>query len=204
MDTSQPTAAFIDDLQRTLREQLDRAAALRASPLEGLRQRPAPKRWSVLEVVEHMNLSSGHYRQRVMRLFADPRSGLFPSPTFTPGRWGHRFTEGLRPTADGSIKDRMRTLWLFEPKPGRADDLRTIDRFEAMLRDFVQVLEQARTRGLEGPRVTSTLGPILRFKVGDAIAFSVAHQERHFLQIERTLAAVRQQMPGLNASLATK
>ena len=34
-------------------------------------------------------------------------------------------------------------------------------------------------------KVTSSLGPIIRFKVGDAFRFPVAHQQRHFLQIER-------------------
>jgi hypothetical protein len=43
---------------------------------------------------------------------------------------------------------------------------------------------------LDGAKVTSTLGPILRFKVGDAFRFPLAHQERHMLQIERTLAAL--------------
>lgn len=34
-------------------------------------------------------------------------------------------------------------------------------------------------------RVVSSLGPMIRFKADDAFRFSVAHQERHFLQIER-------------------
>ncbi|MEO5584289.1 MAG: hypothetical protein ABIQ75_02450, partial [Flavobacteriales bacterium] len=42
----------------------------------------------------------------------------------------------------------------------------------------------------ESPRITSTLGPVLRFKIGDAFRFMIAHQERHFLQIERSLQAV--------------
>jgi hypothetical protein len=44
---------------------------------------------------------------------------------------------------------------------------------------------------LEGEKVTSTLGPILRFKVGDAFRFPIAHQQRHMLQIERVLEEVR-------------
>ncbi|MEO8734696.1 MAG: hypothetical protein ABI373_10230, partial [Flavobacteriales bacterium] len=52
------------------------------------------------------------------------------------------------------------------------------------------LLEKALSQGLEGPRITSTLGPVLRFKIGDAFRFTIAHQERHFLQIERALKAV--------------
>lgn len=195
MATTYLTTDLIDGLQRSLRRQLEQLDALRRLPLDVLRTRPTPKRWSVLEVVEHMLLSSGHYHRRVARLFADPDSGLRPSPRFTPGRWGHKFTEGMRPGPEGGIANPMRTLWFFEPKPAQAVGLDTLDRFEDMARSFIRLLEEARTRGLEGPRVTSTLGPLFRFKVGDAIAFPVAHQERHFLQIERTLAAVRKQVP---------
>lgn len=52
------TVHFIADLRTTLERQLHRARALCELPLVLLEQRPAPKKWSVLEICEHMNLSS--------------------------------------------------------------------------------------------------------------------------------------------------
>ena len=65
------------------------------------------------------------------------------------------------------------------------------ERIRSHVSQLHRPLERARTRGLEGEKVTSTLGPILRFKVGDAFRFPIAHHQRHMLQIERVLEVVR-------------
>ena len=67
------TRNLIDALQAELRRQLQRCAQLRELPLERLQQRPSPDRWSVMEVLQHMNLSSGHYHRILQRLYADLR-----------------------------------------------------------------------------------------------------------------------------------
>ena len=184
------TLKLIDDLQATLRRQMDRVRELQDMPLDKLRERPAPERWSALEVVEHMNLSTGKYHQGLMKVYADPRSGLRFRSTFKPGRWGNLGADGMVPRRDGSIRWRMRTMGMFEPRPGRVADRSPIARFLMIQQDLLDLLEKARTRGIEGARVTSTLGPILRFKAGDAFRFPIAHQERHLLQLQRTLDAV--------------
>ena len=184
------TTLLIDDLQRTLRAQLDETQHLRSLPLEVLRTRPEPERWSVLEVIEHMNLSSGHYYAALQRIYADEKSGLRSAATYTPGRWGNYFTAAMKPKDDGAISWKMKTLGRFEPKTADSAGLEALDRFEAMCLGFIGLLERARIRGIAGEKVTSTLGPLLRFKVGDAFRFPIAHQERHFLQIRRTVAAL--------------
>jgi len=181
------TRDLIDTLQAELRRQLQRCAELRYLPLERLHQRPDPKRWSAMEVVQHMNLSSGHYHKRLQKLYADEDNGLRFRTRYTPGRWGDYSTKAMDPQADGTIDWRMRTMAMFEPRNIANSGLQALDEFEAMLHGFLGLLERARTRGLEGEKVTSTLGPILRFKAGDAFRFPIAHQTRHFLQIERTL-----------------
>lgn len=185
------TLALIDHLQERLRDQLAQLETLRTLPLTTLTRRPAPKRWSVLEVVEHMNLSSGVYHRRLDACYAQAQNGLRFAPTFTPGRWGQLATTAMQPGADGRIGWRMRTLFAFEPRTAHTQGLTAIDRCAEMLHGLHGLLERARTRGVEGERITSTLGPILRFKAGDAFRFPIAHQDRHFLQIRRTLEAVR-------------
>lgn len=184
------TRNLISDLQANLRDQLLRCNALRQFPLELLQHRPAPKRWCVLEVIEHMNLSSGHYHERLQKIYAEENNRLRFRSTFAPGYWGQRMVDTMQPKADGTIPWKMPTIGKFEPQVGGREALRPIDDFEALLHGFIGLLERARTRGLEGEKVVSTLGPILRFKVGDAFRFPIAHQERHWLQIKRTLLEV--------------
>lgn len=184
------TRELIGELQAALRGQLARVEELRALPLDVLQRRPASDRWSVLEVVGHMNLSSGHYHRHLQRIYADENNGLRFRSTFVPGFWGERMTRAMAPRPDRSIGWKMRTLGMFEPRSVQSDALRVLDDFENMCRDLLGLLERARTRGLEGEKVVSTLGPVFRFKVGDAFRFPVAHQERHMLQIARTLHAL--------------
>jgi hypothetical protein len=185
------TRTLIETLQTELRRQLERCSQLRDMPLEQLHQRPEPGRWSAMEVVQHMNLSSGHYHKRLQKLYADENNGLRFRTHFTPGRWGDYSAKAMDPKADGSISWRMKTMAMFEPRNVSTSGFKALDDFEAMLHGFIGLLERARTRGLEGEKVVSTLGPILRFKAGDAFRFPIAHQTRHWLQIENTLAAIK-------------
>jgi hypothetical protein len=185
------TRSLIDTLQAELRRQLQRCEELRDMPLDTLHRHPAPERWSAMEVVQHMNLSSGHYYKRLQKLYADENNGLRFRTQYTPGRWGDFSTKAMDPKADGTIGWRMKTMAMFEPRNVSTSGFKALDEFEAMLHGFIGLLERARSRGLEGEKVVSTLGPILRFKVGDAFRFPIAHQTRHLLQIENTLTTIR-------------
>lgn len=181
------TQAFIDGLVRTVENQLAKSEGLRDQPLEHLQRQPAPKRWSVMEVVEHMNLSSEVYYRGLTAVYSDPVSKLRYSSTYSPGRFGALSTKAMQPGSDGKISWRMKTMGMFEPRTATTKGWTALDEFQKMLRGMLQLLNVAKERGVEGEKITSTLGPILRFKAGDAFAFPIAHQERHWLQIERTL-----------------
>lgn len=185
------TATLINDLRTALDDQLRRARALRELPLGLLERRPDPKRWSVLEVCEHINLSSGHYLRHLRKAYADPAARFSRSKVHRPGLWGGLLTRTMRPRRDGSIPLPMATLRIFEPREAPTKRLAALDDLIALLEGFRTLLDAAQERGMDGPRITSTLGPVFRFKVADAFSFAVAHQDRHLLQIDRTLAALQ-------------
>lgn len=191
------TVELIGELRSSVEGQLAQIGRIRSLPLDRLQQRPAPGRWSVLEVVEHMNLSSGHYIRRLHKLYSDPGIALRMHDDFVPGRWGDLATNAMRPDPSGAISWKMKTLFFFEPRTAKTKGLRALDDFETMLRATLVLLDIASQRGLDGPKVTSTLGPVLRFKPGDAFRFPIGHQERHMLQVRSVLQAL-----GLEASLA--
>lgn len=66
---------------------------------------------------------------------------------------------------------------------------RTIQHYINLCERFLRLLERAKGKDLNKMMVASSLGPIIRFKAGDAFRFHIAHQQRHFLQLERALAA---------------
>ena len=184
------TQVLIERMQQDLQQQIARTNEILELPERILSQRTEPGPWSVVEVYEHMGLSSGHYLVRAEKIYADPDSGVRLDPTYTQGTMGRFFTEGLRPSTEGRIGWKMRTMGMFEPRPEKCLGTAPLERFVKMCERFLAILDVARTRGIEGAKITSTLGPIIRFKVGDALLFPIAHQQRHMLQVERTLIAV--------------
>lgn len=181
--------ALIDELSATLRAQIARSREIQRLPAERLLQRPEPGKWNALEVFEHMNLSSGTYARGLRRAFTAGAGRYSVNPVFKPGVVGDFSTKAMRPKTDGRIGWRMKTLRMFDPPRQRGASSESITRFIALCEEFLRLLEEARGTDLNRMRVVSSLGPILRFKAGDAFRFPIAHQQRHFLQIERLLGA---------------
>lgn len=181
---------LIDQLDAVLHEQLERARAVRSSPAEVLLHRPSPDKWNALEIFEHMCLSSGVYLRGLEQVF-DARAERLPfNPEFSPGLLGDYFTKSMLPKPDGSIGNRMKTMRMFDPPRNKGASLESIDRFIDLCERFRLLLKRARATDLNSMKVSSSLGPIIRFKAGDAFRFPIAHQQRHFLQLERTLLAL--------------
>lgn len=178
---------MINALTGVVREQRARALEIARLPAEQLLHRPAPGAWNTLEVFEHLNLSSGIYARGLEAVFLRKAHRYHADPEFRPGFLGNWFTTGLRPGNDGRIRWKMRTFKLFDPARQQGTSQESITRFIGLCDRFLALLDRARDTNLGRMRVTSSLGPLIRFKAGDALRFPIAHQQRHFLQIERAL-----------------
>ena len=181
------TKKLLQELRVVVEEQQQRARAIRAMDPRRLQHRTAPDQWTVLEVFEHLVLSSGVYSRGLRRAFDKDVPAKPFDAVFSPGMLGNYFTKGMLPKPDGRIALRMKTMKMFDPPRNQGASSESIARFITLCEAFLQLLEKARTTDLNAMKVPSSLGPIIRFKAGDAFRFPIAHQQRHFLQIERAL-----------------
>lgn len=181
------TQELLRGLAATVRAQRDRAAELARLPQAQLLRRPSSYAWNALETLEHLNLSSGIYVRGLERVFSTQAKRHAPNASFRPGWLGNWFTNGLKPGPKGAIRWRMRTFKRFEPSQNGGASMENIERFINLCNRTLALIEQARSTDLGAMRVTSSLGPLVRFKAGDALRFPIAHQERHFLQLEQAL-----------------
>ena len=183
------TKKLLQELRVVVEEQQQRARAIRAMDPRRLQHRTAPDQWTVLEVFEHLVLSSGVYSRGLRRAFDKDVPAKPFDAVFSPGMLGNYFTKGMLPDASGGLRFRMRTMRMFDPAKQTGASLASIDRFIALCDDLLGLLEEAGGRNLNKLKVVSSLGWTVRFKAGDAFRFPIAHQQRHFLQIERILAS---------------
>ncbi len=62
-----------------------------------------------------------------------------------------------------------------------------LDQFIKNTERIDHILGSSRNKDLRSFKVTTALGPILRFYLGDALDFILAHNERHVVQIGNLL-----------------
>ena len=174
-------------LNRIVRE-LEHLAEL---PEAMLLSRPAEGAWSIVETVEHMNKAyAPHYRERLEKALAEsPLSGKAPTE-FQAGWIARFFCNAMRPQ-DGKRRMKMRTLQKFRPERETGLDLQAS--FAAFFNHQVTLKAQilkARERDISGKKISSAIGPLVRFTVPEAFEFILAHEERHVLQCRETLEQI--------------
>lgn len=152
---------------------------------EVLNWKPTPKQWSIQECLAHLNIFSRHYLPLHAKGMA--KSNKPASQTLSPGFLGEKLTRSMKPLPDGTIPSPMATLKMFDPTRPKNQNPQALDEFLKHQQTLLQQLQQAKDHNLNSIRITSTLGPIIRFKLGDSFRFVIAHEERHILQIKKVL-----------------
>lgn len=171
-------------VQREIAEANEQVRRLQQQPTDALRRRPRPDAWSALDCVEHMNLFYDDYLPRVGA--AVQRATPSEKPTYSPGFFGQKMIDGLRPQ-QGKRRMKIKTLKKMTP----ATDNKAPDAvFAAFFRHHTR-LEELLTKGpslnWNRVKVASAIGPILRFKLGDCFRLLLAHTERHLLQAQEAM-----------------
>ncbi len=178
---------LLDTLQSDVRSVIFQCNQLNGLPGQLMTQTPATGKWSVAQVLEHLNIYSRYYITAIEdRLYLN-QSG--PDVFFKPGWLGNYFTKLMKPSEDKKLTKKMKAPKSAVPAP-------TPDA-EAMLTECLQhqhhllnLLQIAKTANLNYIRIPISINKYIKMKLGDTFRFLIAHEQRHFLQIENTLAAL--------------
>lgn len=176
--------ALISRMQSDVRGIILTASQLKEEQSALLEWSPGSGRWSVAQVLEHLNVYARFYLGAMEKALHLNQS--LPVETFRSGWLGDYFTRLMQPPADGSPVKKMKAP--SNAKPSVSPDAAVVlAEFISHQYHLLNVLEIARHADLNGIRVPTSLSRFIRLKLGDTIRFLVAHQERHMLQITRTL-----------------
>lgn len=175
------THVLIDQLQNDIRRQLQQTAELMQQPQTLLGTPPETGGWNVAQVMEHLNIYCRYYIPAI-------ENGLHlnktqPAKTFKSGWLGNYFTNLMQPTA-GNVKKKMQAPKSALPA-AQPDALLMLQEFTTHQHQLLQLLQIARSANLAGIRIPISISKWIKLKLGDTFRFCIAHQERHFVQIER-------------------
>jgi len=182
---------LIDDLQAEVRQLITDASFLKATDPGMLLQQPAPGKWSVIEIIEHLNSYDRYYLLAIERSL---KSKKLAKIFFTPGWLGDYFTRMMKPAEDGSISNKMQSPRDHRPPP-HLDAFPVLSSFIDQQHYLLDLLDQARTKDISSIRTPISLSRFIRLKLGDTFRFLVAHKQRHFVQIKNTLATIKDKFP---------
>ena len=147
---------------------------------------PAPKSWSPIEVLEHLNGAAEKYHGLIHDALVRSRErGLQDDRSFRAGWLQRWFINQIEP------KPQMRKLSApsaYRPARGLPVDARSRDRFFELCDSLQELLGEAEGASISGVRFGSPVTPLLRLNVGEALWMLVAHEHRHLLQIQRICA----------------
>lgn len=150
---------------------------------QGLREdqfnwKPEPKKWSIAECMDHLLIVYSRYKPNVeKKMQGAPQTDAFPAYKSTwAGRLFMRFVhpEKIRKTsAPGFLK----------PVPGSNYPLSRMQDYLAYLDEVDAFLDQADGMAINKIRIASSLGPILKFSLGDYFLIESMHNRRHLKQM---------------------
>lgn len=181
--------ALLDSLQADVREIILQANQLQHLSTEVLTKQPAPGKWSVAQVLEHLNIYSRHYITAIENKLHLNQSG--PNTDFTTGWLGNYFTKLMKPREDNTISKRMKA-----PKnaiPSAQPDAKVVlEEFINHQHHLLNLLQIAKRANLDYISIPTSLSRFISLKLGDTFRFFIAHEQRHFVQIDNVLKIFHQ------------
>jgi uncharacterized damage-inducible protein DinB len=175
--------ALLEQLQADIRQMIVFASFLQHEEETILLQQPVPGSWSIAQVLEHLNSYGKYYLPAIQKVL----SGNTPAAkeTFMAGWLGNYFTNLMKPGSEG-IKNKMRAPKDHVPVL-ELDATEVMSVFLQQQQHLLQLLEQAKSVNIGQLRVPISLAKLIRLKLGDTFGFLIAHEQRHFVQIENVL-----------------
>lgn len=154
---------------------------------------PAPGKWSINQCLQHLNITGEHYLPRIKQsIEVSVCKCQKISFVYKSGWLGEIAVNGTKPTKEGVIPKPMKTFQkAFDPQALALNEKSAIPEFIMQQEQLLHYLQQAKSVNLNRNKITSLI-PILRFRLGDAFRFLIAHEQRHILQAKNVLAELGQ------------
>jgi len=151
-----------------------------------LEKNPGDDKWSIAEILEHLNLYADHYNPALETAIGNLSSSeLEVDENYKQRRLGKWFTNMMAPKS-GIVKMKMNT-----PKDKNPFNVgvraNVVDAFKEQQARFLELIESAKGKNINYVNVPTTL-PKLKFSVGDTFNFLVKHNQRHMVQIMDVLS----------------
>lgn len=184
--TSQFLASLADEVKNLIKTAND----LKALDAGLLNIPPEPGKWSVLQVIEHLNSYNRYYLAQI-ELAINKSADSKPSETFQPGLLGGYFTKMMYSDVkkSGQVANKMNAPKGHVPAAS-LDAQRVMQEFFAGEEKILTLLAAAKLHNIGKIKVPISISKWIKLRLGDTFGFLIAHQARHFQQIRNILTTL--------------
>jgi len=150
-----------------------------------------PDTWSIIEVLAHLNIAYGPYRNQLDEAISKMTDSNEEQKPFRARPWQKMIIEMQRPKGTRR-KWKMKTIKRFEPLLDRKNMGK--EKVEEIFREFFELHDhlkdsilKSRNKDISKIKITSGIGPIVKFYLPESFEFLLCHLERHMVQIDEIL-----------------
>ena len=136
--------------------------------------------WSIAQCLQHLNVYGDFYLPAIEKTIAGNADG--EKQRFTSSWLGHYFTKMMEP---GTGKKKIKAFKKYAPPP-QLNAYAVVAAFIQQQEKMLLLLQKAAAADLDA-RMSISLTPFIRLKLGDVFQFIIAHDERHIQQAKRNL-----------------
>ena len=173
------TEDLLNELSQDVRRIKEAAAFFTTGDKTKMVYSPDPAKWSVVQVLEHLNAYNRHYLPIIEKELSTLNHDT--NAWFTSGYWGEKFTKSMKPTNVYEIKNKMKTMKKMSfPNSLNVDTV--MNEFLEGQEKLLQLLERAKGKDLAKIHIPITLTKLIKLRLGDTFRFLVGHEQRHMIQ----------------------
>ncbi len=180
------SGSLLEILKTEIRGLLIESKKLQAMQQGDLQKAPIPGKWSIAQVLEHLNLYARYYIKAIEEKLDHHQTR--PKPFFKPGWLGNYFTRLMKPDEQNRIHGKMKSPANAIPS-AQPDGNTVLTEFISHQHHLLNLLQIAGSADLGSIRIPTSLNKMIRLKLGDTFRFLIAHEQRHFVQIANLLSA---------------
>lgn len=179
--------SLLESLQADVRQLVLTITYLQKEDPELILTQPAAGKWSVVQVLEHLNSYGRYYIPAIEKSLSVNKPS---KERFTPGWIGNYFTKIMKPGADGRITNKMSAPKNHHPSTD-LDSKPVMDTFLQQQQQLLDLLEKAKQKDIGAIKTPISISRFIKLKAGDTFRFFIAHEQRHFLQIANAVSDIK-------------
>ncbi len=178
------TKQILRSLQEDTQQTIHLARKLMDLTDTELNRYPAPGKWSIVQIIEHLNSYNRYYLPQIENVLRDAGRKAVPhNPLFHPGFFGNYFTKMMQPSQDG-VKGKTYKAPKDHIPPPCLDSVKVMEEFIRQQHRLAEFLQKGMDTDIGRLKVPVSISRFIKLKLGDTFRFLIAHQQRHFMQIE--------------------